>query len=260
MLTPSTATVPWYSTFTAVTVDVSTPDNSSTSTTDSGTVTQTETAPSISTISIVSVTPEQSFPEDPTVNIAVSATTFTISGIYKNMMGVVHSWRDNEYVLQTSIVPPASGTYDKIIEVVSPALVPDGKPWNYIVESTFDQVVTATVFTTATSVLNDSTVTVSIPTIYATTLISKITNTVTNSVTSTTITTDTTFVSTSTWDASFALQRTYTQRNVLNITTSTRVEGTSTTATFIMKVTHTTYDTIRDKILDQLVAGQPETT
>jgi hypothetical protein len=265
-LNPLTATVPWYETFSVVTVDVTTPDASTTSTASDGVVTQTDVAPTSSTIVIVSVRPELEFPPEPTVIINTGLTSFTLSGIYKNMMGTEHSWKDNNDILQTSIVPPELGTYEKIVGVVSPALQLTGKPWNYIVETTFDQVVTATV----TSVVSSSTV-IGLPvSSTVTTIIGVLTGTsirqsssaaVPVSPTSTNVIATVTSVSTTTQNATpwpIKTETLSTVTTVRNITTSTIVEGTSTTSTFIMKVTHTTYNTIRDKILDPLVLGQPE--
>jgi hypothetical protein len=252
---PESSTVNWFFTFTSITVSLST-----SSSVESDGVTTTVTEPIDSSLFIVSVVPEELEPPDPEVIIEItSATNFSISGVYKNMMLTQHTWIDNDGIIQSSVIPPKLGTYEKITQIDSPSI--KIKPWKYIVTTSNDQ--TATITTSSISS------TIGSPTITnttATTGTSILTGTTSSSITSTTslplftrITTVTSITSTTTnWDGVW--QNQIVSKYAITATTeiSTNTNNALTTSTFTMFVDHDSYDVVRDRILDPLLAGQPE--
>jgi hypothetical protein len=258
-VSPENELVDWYSTFTSKTFVITT-GTSVDSTSTGGTVETTETNPIDSSLTIISVEPENKFPPEPTVLIEItSATSFSISGIYINVMLTSHTWRDKDFNIQTSIIAPESGTYDKIIQIDSPPR--QIKPWKYVVTTSNDQ--TSTI-TTSTLVLSTSTVTQNTTATSGTVIL---VGTTSSSITLTQpappftkITTVTTVVTTTTnWIPPYIEKNSVTNITTatLTITTGSSVVNTSTTSTFIMNVRHDNYNVIRDKILEPLISGQP---
>jgi hypothetical protein len=263
---PGSATVNWYEDF-DVTVNVVSTSSDFTVSVDGNSVTETLVDPVPTSLTVLSVTPEKVFPPDPTVVISItSPTTFSISGIYKNVMGTEHSWKDNDDKLQTSIIPPDPGTYKKITQVVSPPI--QNKTWKYKVKATNDNVITATIFTTSTSITSDNqsilgTIPIATSVQTGTTLISVVTPPVeTIGTTVTIISTNSNWVTTSTvaidGSQKNVVERRFTETRTLRISTSTETKGAASILDFDVVVKHTTYDVVRDKILDPLAKNQPE--
>lgn len=265
---PATVNIPWFEEFN---VEVSAISTSSTSTTvaEGSSVVETTVEPVPASLTILSVEPVKTFPPDPTVKISIlSSTTFSISGIYKNVMETVHTWRDNDYVLQTSIIPPDPGTYDKIIQIVSPTI--QDKPVDYKIVTTNDNVVTVTTTSNSTSIIQD--ITTSNGIVSATSIVQTGVSLISviplspsgDGTTFTIISTDTNWVSTSTVSINQLqkeiLERKYTTRDTLSINTGTETKGAVASGTYTIVVQHTSYNTVRDKILTPLIEGQPEPT
>jgi len=68
---------------------------------------------------------------DPGVVVALSNETVTISGIYNSIIPVTWEWIDNNKTNQTGKTAPATGTYEKITKVDSPAFL--SKVCNYTI-------------------------------------------------------------------------------------------------------------------------------
>lgn len=266
-LIPESATVDWFNTFSSITVNAVVEAVSTSTEVQGNSEITTEVAPIPESLNIVSVEPVNTYPADPTVIIEISTSSFAFSGIYKNMMGTQYKWRDLDYALQESIVPPEitpnDPKYDKIIQVISPPI--QNKPWPYTVLTTNDNLITVTTETTSSSISSptstSSTAALDIVVNTGTTSSSIVLppETATNFTKITTIIT-TTETSTSTVglvNLQSITTITFTVTNILTVSTSTQVVGTSTTATFTMIVQHTTYSTVKDKILIPLLDGQP---
>ena len=98
MLTPASETVEFQSTFTTViTASVGT---------DTG----------VSTISTVTASYY-----DPGVSITISSGTLTLSGSYQSIIPITWYWKDLNDQLQSGTTAPAVGSYEKIVQVDSPA-------------------------------------------------------------------------------------------------------------------------------------------
>ena len=264
-LSPESETVNWYVEFSATSVSVTT-GVTTTSTTEGASVTETVVEPVPASVIISSVAPVESYPPDPTVAITItSSSTFEISGVYKNMMGTSHTWRDNNYVLQTSIVPPEPGTYDKIIQVISPPLQKSpGKPWKYKVDIENDQNVKRTTTTSISSVTESvsvSTASIGTLVVTGTSILGVPIITTASSTGTTTITTVTSKITTSTQTVPDWIQitrRTFTTTEITTINTGTSFENISASLTFTMYVIHDNYDIVKNNILTPLLSGQPE--
>ena len=265
-LVPEYDTVYWFVDFSASPVIVNvTTEVVTTSTTEGNVTTETTVEPISTSVFISSVVPVEAFPPEPTVTVNITSTTsFEISGVYKNMMGTVHVWRDNSYALQTSIVPPAPGTYDKIIQVISPPLQPSpGKPWLYSVNLENDQNVTRTTSTVDTSLLETisvNTVTTGTPVLTGTSILSISTSTSSSSIYTTT-TTVISKITTSTQTIPDWLQitrRVFTSTETLTVASFKSLEHAVSALTFTMYVIHNNYDIVKNNILIPLLNGQPE--
>lgn len=259
---PETRNVIFYNEFTSTFV-VSPVETTSTTETSGGETTVTEVQPISSSLNITSIIPKF---EDPNVLITFFQNSATITGVYKRVIPISHTWRDLDYNLKTGTYAPEFGSYLKIVQVDSPPL--QNKDCKFEVYSTFGQLISKTtssqssssssevVSTTSTSVAGILTGTTILPVVVTVTTSTSGNTTVTDTTSETiSITTTTQVDSPNTW---FRIST----ETAASITTQTVKFGITTGTdsmmeTYIDVVQYQSFSIINDRVLQPLLSNQP---